>query len=253
MGPMNVVKRQSLSDEAISRFIDPRTGEPLRPLGVVGGRVVWPIMGASPDDPNDDDEKDDKKETEDDKDDPEGSGSDEGAGGSDKGDPQAKIAALEEEKNRHVRRRKETETELQAARDKLAELEGKDKTETERLQARTNELEAENKSLQEGLREARLQNAFLSDNSYSWHNPGRALALADLSEVEIDEDGTVHGLKAALDKLAKSDAYLIKPKGEGDDSEDPPNTSVTNKSKKQQKNSDADRKALEDKYPALRR
>ena len=29
----------------------PRTGEPLRAVGFVGGRPVWPIMGASPDDP----------------------------------------------------------------------------------------------------------------------------------------------------------------------------------------------------------
>src|SRR4051812_33447047 len=108
MGPMNAVnvKRPSLSDEAISRFIDPRTGVRLRPLGVVGGRTVWPMMGASPDDPSDkddDDKDDDDKGDPDDKDDPEDDLDDKGG---DKGDknPDAKISALEDEKNRHLRR-----------------------------------------------------------------------------------------------------------------------------------------------------
>lgn len=31
--------------------VDPRTGQPLRPLGVVGTRVVWPILGGAEPDP----------------------------------------------------------------------------------------------------------------------------------------------------------------------------------------------------------
>lgn len=253
MGTMSTnVKRLSLSDEAISRFIDPRTGVPLRPLGVVGGRVVWPMMGAAPD-PDEDDEQ---KETKDKGGDPEGGDASEDAEGSDKGDPKAKIAALEEEKNRHVKRRQEAEEALAETRRRLEELEGKDKSEAEKAAARVTELETENKTLQESLREARLQNAFLSDNTYEWHNPGRALALADLSEVEIDSDGTVHGLKAALDKLAKSDAYLLKQKSEKDDAkEDLPDTGSAkngSKSQKQKQSAEAREKELRDKYPALR-
>lgn len=34
--------------------LHPKTGRPIMPLGVVGGKTVWPIMGAAPNDPDDD-------------------------------------------------------------------------------------------------------------------------------------------------------------------------------------------------------
>lgn len=255
LGRMNVVKRQSLSDEAISRLIDPRTGQHLRPLGVVGGRPVFPMMGASPDDPsNKEDEDDDKGDPDDKDDDPEGgSGSDEDDKGS-KGDPESKIAALEDEKNRHVRRRQEAERERDEMRKRLEALEEKDKPEQEKIKARLTELETENETLQTLVRDTRLENAFLKDNTYTWHNPGRALALADLSEVEIDSDGKVHGLKSALDKLAKSDSYLLKTEESKDETKDQPSTqNPKSKSKKDKQDDKAEDKALLDKYPALRR
>lgn len=254
MGTMKqgVIKRLSLSDEAISRFVDPRTGQRLRPLGVVGGRPVWPMMGASPDDPSD---EDDDKEDPDKKKDPEGSIDDTGGSGSDKGDPQAKIAALEDEKQRHVRRRVEAETERDELKRRLEELEGKDQTEVEKLTKERDGLKEENTTLKTSLRDAQLNNAFLSDNTYEWHNPGRALALADLSEVEIDSDGTVHGLKKALDALAKSDSYLLKSKSDAKDPADgaPDTSGVANASKKRKGQDDASEEALLTKYPALRR
>lgn len=249
---MNLHKRPSLSDEAISRFIDPRTGECLRPLGVVGGRTVWPMMGASSDDPSDGGDGDP-----DDKADPEGGGGDEGGDGSDKGDPQAKIDALNDEKDRHVKRRQEAEKERDDLKKRIDELEGKDKSELEKATKRMTELESENKALTETLRETRLENAFLTDNTYQWHNPRRALSLADLSDVEIDGDGTVSGLKKALDSLAKSDAYLLKKEEDGDeDDEDkkPPTTaSTTGGSKRSKDKANAEEEALKTKYPALRR
>lgn len=250
MGPMNQVKRLSLSEEAISRLIDPRTGQRLRPLGVVGGRIVWPMMGASEDDPSGGDNGDP-----DDKGDPEGGGGDGGGDGSDKGDPAAKIAALEDEKNRHVKRRQEAEKAAEELKKRLDDLEGKDKSELEKATARVTELESENKAMSESLKTARLENAFLTDNTYQWHNPRRALALADLSDVEIDSDGTVSGLKKALDALAKSDAYLLKKdESEDDGKQDPPGTGGgTNPSKKQKQKTNAEQDALRAKYPALNR
>lgn len=246
------VKRPSLSDEAVSRLIDPRTGMRLRPLGVVGGRAVYPIMGASPDDPNEDDKKDDPEDGTD----PEGgAGSEDGKGDPSKGDPDAKIAALNDEKDRHVRRRQEAEKERDRLAAELEELKGKDLGELEKATARVTALESEVSTLQNSLREANLKNAFLSDNTYEWHNPGRALSLADLGEVEIDEDGTVHGLKKALDALAKSDAYLLKNKEKDNEEEEtPPSTGgpknpAKNGSKKQQEAEDA----LRRKYPSLNR
>lgn len=256
---MNQIKRLSLSEEAVSRLIDPRTGQRLRPLGVVGGRVVWPMMGASPDDPSD---RDEDRDTDDDDDkDPEdkdssSKDSDRDKDDADKGNPEAKIAALEDEKQRQYRRRQEAEKERDELKQRLEALEDKDKDENTKTAEKVQRLESENSELLEALRERTLENAFLKDNTYSWHNPGRALRLADLSEVEIDDDGNVHGLKAALDKLAKSDAYLIKQEEDREKDEDKTSTGGSkNKSKKdkQRESADAQKKRLHDKYPALRR
>lgn len=250
MGTMsNIFKRQSLSDEAISRFVDPRTGMRLRPLGVVGGRTVWPMLGASPDDPSNEDED---KETEDEEDGPEGDDSSEGGDGSDKGDPNAKITALEEEKNRQYKRRKEAEAEKARLEKELEELKNKDKDETTRQGERLVQLESENQELKDTLKQTRLENAFLTDNTYSWHNPRRALQVADLSEVEIDSDGTVSGLSEALKALAKSDPYLLKTEKDKDEDE-PPSTGGPKNPAKGKKKADADDEAIRNKYPALRR
>lgn len=247
---MSFVKRPSLSEEAISRLIDPRTGQRLRPLGVVGGRTVWPMLGASPDDPAD--AGGDKGDPDDKGDDPEGGTSSDGGDGSDKGDPDAKITALEDEKNRHVRRRQEAEKERDELKKRLEEIDGKDKSELERATTRVTELESETKALTETVRELRLSNAFLTDNTFEWHNPRRALSLADLSDVEIDDDGTVHGLKKALEALAKSDSYLVKEK-EKEEDETPQSTGDPKNPSKKQKKGDADAEALKNKYSALRR
>lgn len=42
-------------------------------------------------------------------------------------------------------------------------------------------------------------------------NPKAALALLDMEKLELQEDGSVKGLKEALDVLKKSDAYLFEP------------------------------------------
>lgn len=255
---MNVSKRLSLSDEAISNFIDPRTGTRLRPLGVVGGRTIWPIMGGSEEEDSagggatDDD---DDKNPEDDEDSSKDSEKD-----AEKGDPNAKITALEEEKSRQYKRRKEAETRAEKAERELAELKAKDTPEQERIVKENETLKSENETLQQTIRDRTLENAFLKDNTYSWHNPGRALSLADLSNVEIDDDGKVHGLKAALDALAKSDSYLIKneeskDKSDKDDDDKVSTGDPKNQSRKEKSKSSAEtrQKALHEKYPALRR
>lgn len=268
MGTMSAVsKRPSLSEEAVSRLVDPRSGELLRPLGVIRGRVVWPIMGAAPDDPSG------KEGSDGDNEDPEGNGSksekedgddpEKDEGDKPKVDPDknidAKLQDLEEEKARHLRRRREAETELEKVKKDLKELQDQGKGDGDKLAERVTELETQNETLLTSLRDRTLENAFLKDNTFEWHSPGRALALADLSNVEIDEDGAVHGLKEALKALATSDPYLIKKEEPSDKDKDekdkPPRTDPKNPSKKETKGkSDEERrKALHDKYPALRR
>lgn len=247
MDTMNSVKRLSLSDRAVSGPVDPRNGTPLRPLGVIRGRLVWPVMGASPDDPS---SEEGEKEKSGQNENPEGAST---TGDGNEGDPRAKIDALTDEKDRHVRRRQEAEKERDELRARLAEIEGKDKTELEKVSTRVTELESENETLRNDLHRARIENAFLTDNKYSWHNPRRALDLADLSEVEIDEDGKVLGLTKALDALAKSDAYLLKPK-DGEKEEEVVSTGdPKSTSKRTAQQTDAEKQALVNKYPALRR
>lgn len=99
----------------------------------------------------------------------------------------------------------------------LKQLRDKDLPAMEKLTRENAELVAERDKLSADLKQTRLENAFFNDNTYEWKNPKTALKLADLSKVEIDEDGTVHNLKGALDALAKAEPYLIKePSGEDD-------------------------------------
>jgi hypothetical protein len=60
-------KRKIMTDTRVHPWmIDPRDGLPLRAVGVVAGRPVWPVMGASDDDDaEDEDESDDDAEDED--------------------------------------------------------------------------------------------------------------------------------------------------------------------------------------------
>jgi hypothetical protein len=180
-----------------------------------------------------------------------------------KGDPQAKIRALQKEKERHFRKRKEVEDRERALAKRLEEYERKDKSDLENAQTDLQKSLKENESLQGTVKSLALQVAFLSVNDVTWHNPQRALQLADLSEVEIGDDGTVDSkaLKAAMKKLAAEEPYLVKKSKDDEDEED--ETQGKNKprertgnpssgsSTKEQK-AKAARERLIQKYPSLR-
>lgn len=116
-----------------------------------------------------------------------------------------------------------TEAELEAVRTRMRaadqraaaleaernQLRDKDLPALEKLQRDYAEATKERDLLRERTRTQSLENAFLKDNKYKWKNPAAALKLADLTKVDVQEDGTVTGLTAALDALAKSDSYLI--------------------------------------------
>jgi hypothetical protein len=77
------------------------------------------------------------------------------------------------------------------------------------------DLEAAQKALaerDEAIKQERIKNAFVTDNTYEWHNPNAALKLADLSGVEIADDGTVKNLKDALKAVADANPWMLKPK-----------------------------------------
>lgn len=101
---------------------------------------------------------------------------------------------------------------------KLKEFEDKDKSDLEKAQNLVQEVTAERDKLAGRIREMALQNAFLTDNKYTWHDPRDALRLMDMEGVEVDDDGKVQGLKPAIEKLAKAKPHLIKQDGDGNGS-----------------------------------
>lgn len=156
------------------------------------------------------------------------------------------------------RRKAELESEVTTLKTEIAALkaEGKDgkldEATTARIATAENTVQERDKTIQS----LRINNAFLSANEYTWHDPEDALRLADLSEVEIEEDGTVVGLKDALKKLAKAKPHLIKKadSADKDDEDEPgqnPSGSVKNGKRKGDKNK-VDRAALSKNYPVLR-
>lgn len=92
----------------------------------------------------------------------------------------------------------------------LKQLRDKDLPEADKLKRDFEEAQKQAEQLQTANKELALQVAFLKDNTYTWHNPERALKLVDLTQVEIQADGSVSGLKDALKGLATSDPYLVK-------------------------------------------
>lgn len=124
---------------------------------------------------------------------------------------QAEYDALRNRLSQADQKRAATEAELKQIRDK--DLPALEKATRDLAEAQKQAEEAK-----EALKRTRLENAFITDNKYEWENPRTALKLADLSKVEVDDDGTVRNLTAALDALAKSDPYLLKKKADdGDD------------------------------------
>ena len=235
--------------------LGPDAGHRVHALGPAGMNVWRPYLFPEGEHETDQD-ADDEDDSDDDSDD-DSSGGD----GKDKAnEPTAREKALLEEKARHLKRRRAAEQRADELQKKLQELEAKDTPEAQRVIAENASLKKNLEIMKEQLQEARLNNAFLADNSYEWHNPARALRLADLSDVEIDQDGGVTGLKEALDALAKSDPYLLKSSGNGDSKDNknkkdpaegkPGSGDSANGNKGKPKG--LDKAALENKYPGLR-
>jgi hypothetical protein len=152
-----------------------------------------------------------------------GNGTQSGAGTVQPTEADGLRAELEKQRQRTLasdRRAAEIDAQLKQLRDK-------DLPEAEKLKRDHEEAVKTVEKLTNTNRELALKVAFLGDNTYSWHNPERAMRLIDLSQVTIDDDGAVSGLKDALNALAKSDAYLIKADGE-DVAKTPPGTAPGN-------------------------
>jgi seryl-tRNA synthetase len=136
-----------------------------------------------------------------------GEGTQSGADTTTQTDAEAQRARAEAETFRE--RMKAADQRAAKFEEELRKLRDKDLPQAEKLQRDFAESQKQVTALQETTQRLSLENAFLKDNSYKWHNPERALKLVDLSQVEIDSEGKVSGLKDALKALATSDPYLL--------------------------------------------
>lgn len=192
----------------------------------------------------------------------------------DGGDPQKKIKALEEEKDRHFNERKVAEeklaqnvTELEELRKFREEQENAKLSADEKVQKEVKTLTDERdkanlqvETLQKAMQELVLQQAFISTGGVKWHDPEIALSKADLSAVEIEvNDKGIPVVKnpAALQKaakaLAESKAFLV---DSGKQEEGKPWTASgpAGAARRKPAAADDDEKAkLRRKYPTLKR
>lgn len=130
----------------------------------------------------------------------------------------------------------------------LRQLRDKDLPEIDKLKRDFVSSQEQVTKLQTINQQLALQVAFLKDNTYSWHNPETALKLVDLTQVTVEEDGSVSGLKDALKALATSNDYLVKKETQtapvGPPSTTPGNNGSTG-------NRPASAKAMSARFPAL--
>lgn len=177
-----------------------------------------------------------------------------GNGNADGGDPQKKIQAQEEIIARLASQRDDAATQLEELKAYKEEQEAAKLSDEEKRVKEMEQVTAERDELRSIVNTQAIEMAFLRNNDVTWHNPERALALVDLSKVEVDEKtGKVKNpdaIKAAIKNLADSDSYLVK-QAEAPDPKDLPGSGTPPKGKPS--DAKAQRERLQQKYPALRR
>lgn len=264
--PINRNRGVNMQDSGLDVFVrqqvptilHPKTHEPLMEWVMKNGRVIRPIMGASPDDPDDDGDDEDDADDGDDKDKSGDSGADkdgnddDSSGDDDK--PDKDMDALK-------RRMKAADKRANAAEKELQKRKDAEKDDLTRVTDQVTELEGQLKEAKTSLSELRLQNSFLTANKHTWHDPDTALSLAQskgfLEGVIDEDDGSVDksALTKALDKLAKEHSYLVKSKkdaDEDDDVDEPSGSSAGGRSGNQQDDA-AKKQQLKRRFPVLNR
>ena len=222
--------------------LHPRTGQLIQPVGVLpSGKVVWPVLGGAEDDDSDDpddenfqdggrpsssggsSEEDDEDEDESEEDDEEDSKKDKPKSKKDDEDEDddEKPRYTQAEYDKLRRRMKAADKRASDTEARIRNLENKgrkpEEVQSEELTAARSDVER----LQGQNRDLQLQLAFYRSNTVEWADPSDALRLLDLSEIEVDDDGTVNAreLRAALKDLARRKPHLVK-KSRASDTDD---------------------------------
>lgn len=153
-----------------------------------------------------------------------------------------------------------------ASEQKLKELESKDQSELEKAQKALADANGKVEALTKRQTDMITQNAFLTvPDAPVWHSNSAALKLLDTSLLTVGDDGVVQGMEAAVAKLKSDHPYLVKTDASGDGDKDggkdggKPKGGGGQKPPSGQSNNggggggkQVDRKALEQRFPALR-
>lgn len=233
------------------KTVHPLTGEPIVPVGYVNGRPVWPILGGDASNDDDDDDQDDN------------SGDSGAGGGNDQGDKtgsdgddtkvdRTDLEALEKRMKAADRRADEAER-------KLKQIEDAKKDDLTKAQDELGEVKNALEQAQSLITSLRLQNAFLTANKHSWHDPDTALDLAQSKgylEGVLTDDGEVDkkALGNALDRLAKEKAFLVKSEDKKEkDDDQPPSGQPAGGRSDNTKDEKARKQRLQRRFPAINR
>lgn len=148
----------------------------------------------------DDDSGDDESE-----DDEEEKGEEKSSG--EKTVPEAKYLQIKNQLAQADRKKQEALNELNA-------LKTKDLPEADKLKAEKEAAEQQAATYKTRFEKTARTNAFLKasgDLKLAWVNTDTALRIAELDDLEINEDGSVDGIKDAVKALAKDHPYLLAP------------------------------------------
>lgn len=245
-------------------LVHPRTGAPLEAVGVgKDGTPWWPILGAAEDDDDkeDDDKEDDESEDDesDDDDDSEDDKADDDKAKGKKG-LNARIKALEDEKDRHYKARKKVETELEELRAFKKAKDEEGMSEADKAKKNAEEISAREAAQAAELGQLKRERAFLVANDITWHDREDALKAIDWDEVEVSSDGKVDtkSLKAELKRLAKAKPWLVKKSETEDDTDDSDDdkskkSSASSMNGKKKGTKEPTREELAKRFPALNR
>lgn len=262
-------------------------GQPIEPIGYrQNGDPIWPIYGAAPDtddpddpdfvgddDEEDDDEDDQEKDTKKSKRRPSKSKSkakdDEDEDDEDEDDDEEEDLPPKARASRQAMRYRLEAKRLKAENDdfraRLKAIEDKDKKPEDLSAEELREAKQKADKLSAAQQRLVLENAFLRCNVVDWVDADDALSLVDLSDVDVDEDGTVdrRALRAALKDLAKRKPHLVKKPtvsdqdddDEDDDDQEPRSrrSGAPMNGRRKGTRQDASREALAKKFPVLGR
>lgn len=202
-------------------MIHPHTGKPLEAVWVrPDGRPVWPIMGASEDDDSDEDADADGDDSDEDADvDGDDSDEDDIDDGKSPEDLKAELARLRKSQAKLLKEKRNlTRTGDKTKPKTKDDTDGKDaftKDDVEALREETRE-SVRSEMLPAVIRPAartvleQLGMQFPKDSDVAKAKLSRALKLADIDDVELDEDGELIGLEAALREVRRQFPEMFK-------------------------------------------